>query len=190
MGVALGCAALREINKVAEKNREPKIVTSTDGKVQLTVPTGWKTQNLNDQAVIQVAKAREEFYAIVVPRNKEDFDETANVDDLVTLMQKDMESVVENAEITDSKPIEINGLRGRQFEVKGSVEKLRVTYIFFVLETEEQYYQIMSWTLTSRFQKNKPILRDVMSSFKLTKTADRISVSPPKRLKRKPSEHN
>ena len=42
MGVALGCAALREINKVAEKNREPKIVTSTDGKVQLTVPTGWK----------------------------------------------------------------------------------------------------------------------------------------------------
>ena len=107
------------------------------------------------------------------------------MDDLVTLMQKDMESVVENAEITDSKPIEINGLRGRQFEVKGSVEKLRVTYIFFVLETEEQYYQIMSWTLTSRFQKNKPILRDVMSSFKLTKTADRISVSPPKRFETK-----
>jgi len=190
MSVALGCAALREVNKAAKQSNEPKIVTSTDGKVQLTVPPGWKTQNLNDQAIIQVAKAREELYTIVIASNKVDFDDNVGVDDVVSLVQRDMKSTVENAEISDSSPIEINGLSGKQFEVKGSVDMLKVTYIYYVIDTKETFYQVMSWTLTSRFQKNAPILREVMSSLKLTKATDRISAPPPpKRLKRKSSEH-
>lgn len=162
--VVLGCSSIMDAVK---KGGTPQVMPSTDGTYQLTVPGNWSKQtDLNSEATLQAANLREELYVIVIKEGKTDFSKSADVDMVVNLARDSMQKSVTNAQASTPVPVNINGYPARQFDISGTVSGIQAKYLYAVVETPGNFYQIMTWTLTSSFDSSKPKLQEVINSFK------------------------
>lgn len=148
------------------QDAEPTVITSTDGQSQLTVPASWSVQeDLHDDAELEVANLLQEQYVIVLTENKSDFVDT----DLDSYSDLVAESVVEAAgaeDIGDATELTINGNAAQQYEVHGTVDNLKVVYWLTTVEGEQNFYQVLAWTLESKAEANEPVFQEVVQSFK------------------------
>ncbi|MGI9056164.1 MAG: hypothetical protein ACR2F2_10235 [Pyrinomonadaceae bacterium] len=168
----LGCSAIKQIKEKVEETQKPKVLDCTDGKCRLTVPGSWKIEkDLNNDANFQAANALAEQYAIVISESKQDFTGEMSLDDYVELITKDIETRIDDAAISETKSITINGYPAKQFEVSGSVDKIKAKWIYTFVDAPKNFHQILVWTLASKFDSNKPVLLDVVNSFKETEGA-------------------
>lgn len=165
--VALGCSAINQIKKKVEETQKPKVLDCTDRRCQLTVPGRWQVEtDLNDSANFQAGNRFAEQYAIVISESKKDFTDETTLDDYVELISKDIPNVINDAEVSETRSLTINGYPAKQFEVGGSVDKIRAKWIYTFVEAPKNYHQILTWTLTSKYEENKPVLLEVVNSFK------------------------
>lgn len=165
----LGCSAINQIKKEVEKTQQPKVLTAADGTCQLSIPGGWvEDKALNDEAVIQTSHRFDELYVVVMSNNKADFTTDVTLDSLTQILRKNMSESVQQAESSNPTSTYISGNPARQFEMSGAVDGIKIKYIYTVVEAPKYYYQIISWTLASRFDGNKSKLLEVVDSFKET----------------------
>jgi hypothetical protein len=175
---ALGCSVINQIKKGIDDVQKPKVVTAVDGKCQLTVPGTWREdKELHDQATLQVSNRFSELYVVVLTNNKADFTDEMDIDTLTQALRKDMSGNVNQAESGNPISISIDGNPARQFEMSGAVEGIKAKYIYTVVDAPQNYYQIISWTLASRYESNKSKLLEVVDSFK--ETSGKQSAPPP-----------
>lgn len=165
--VGLGCSALNQIKKKVEETQKPKVLDCTDRKCQMTVPGDWNVETeLNDVANFQAGNRFKEQYAIVISDSKADFSDEMTLDEYVELTGKDMENSATDTDVSEIRSITINGYPAKQFEVGGTVEKIKVKWIYTFIDAPKNYHRILAWTLASKFNENKPVLSDVINSFK------------------------
>ena len=82
------------------------------------------------------------------------------------LVVKNTESSAENfREISTVQSLNIKGLSARQQVIAASVNRLKVTYLLTGLEDDSNFYLIYAWTMDSRFEKNRTLLKKVSESF-------------------------
>lgn len=177
----LGCSLINRVRNEIDKTQSPKIVTSKDGKIQLTVPGAWKEQNgLNEEAGLQVANPVAEQYAIVISESKADFTDKMTLENFTELIQQNAKSVIADAVVSEPRSLTINGYPAKQFEVGGSIENIKAKWIYTLVDAPNNYHQILTWTLASRYEQNKPVLLDVINSFKETGTSPPPALNPSK----------
>lgn len=174
--VVLGCSAIREIQEGVGKAQSPQVLTATDGSCQLTVPSTWRTETvLNELATLQASNRLGEQYVVVIRENKEDFGKSANLTVITDAIRDNLRLAVTNPVFSDSIPATVGGFPARQFEASGEVSGLKAKYLYAVVDTPQNYYQIITWTLTSRFEENRPKLMEVINSFKENAAANQPS---------------
>ncbi len=100
------------------------------------------------------------------PKARADFSDEMTLDEYVELTSKDMEKSATDANVSETKSFTINGYPAKQFEVSGTVEKVKARWIYTFIDAPKNYHRILAWTLTSKFEENKPVLLDVINSFK------------------------
>lgn len=165
--VALSCNLAGKIKEVADKATQPMVVTSTDGRVQVEVPGTWsRDQKLNDVAILQAANPISEMYVIVISESKEDFADTTTLDDYVSLSHDGLAKNVSEADSKTPVPTQVSGHSAREYQLSGTVDRVKVVYLCTVVETPTHFYQILTWTLPSRFKNNESTMRSVTQSFK------------------------
>jgi len=183
--VTLGCNFANQIKKEIEKTQTPKVVTATDNKCQLTVPGNWQTRtDLHEEAALQTANLLSDQYAIVISESKADFNEDILLEDYTDLLKRSTKMKVSDVTFTESKLLEINGYPASQYEAEGSVDKIKIKWIFTVINAPKHFHQVVAWTTPSRFEQNKPVLTEVINSFKElsgTATSPEASKSPGKK---------
>lgn len=176
----LGCSAINQIKKEIDKSKKPEILIAADGSCQLTVPGSWRKENdLNDDAVLQASHRFDELYVIVIPTSKADFTEEMTIDTITQMLRKDFSGNVPQSESTNPVSTFVNGNPARQFEMSGAVKGIKARYIYTVVDTPQKYYQILAWTLASRYETNKSKLLEVVDSFKETGGKQPASLPPP-----------
>jgi len=57
--------------------------------------------------------------------------------------------------------------RRREDASEGAIKNVKLAYHVATVETPEHYHQIITWTLLSRKDKNRPVLQNVIDSFKI-----------------------
>ncbi|MGK7872348.1 MAG: hypothetical protein AB4426_03240 [Xenococcaceae cyanobacterium] len=149
------------------ESSQVKTVLSRDGLTQVVVPSGWKTQqDLHDDADIQVANTWDESYLIVLSDSKTDFEDITLEEHSQITSQILLENV-KNAQVSsEPKELEINGRPAVQYEIRGSVDRIKIIYLHTTVDGKESFHQLVAWTLPSKFQKNRPVLESVINSFK------------------------
>lgn len=140
---------------------------SDDKTISFMVPSDWKgNRKLNEEAILGVANTYDEVYAIVIRESKTDFESSVTLDDYLQLVVKNTESSAENfREISTVQSLNIKGLSARQQVIAASVNRLKVTYLLTGLEDDTHFYLIYAWTMDSRFEKNRTLLKKVSESF-------------------------
>ena len=158
----LACKSLQSPDKST-------ILNSPDGKFQLTVPAGWREHaGLNDKADIKAASLIDEMYVIVITEAKLDFTDEMTLDQYTTISRDSMVSNLAASDATPPVPVTISGNAGRQYEIQGAVENVRLAYLVTTVETAAHYHQIITWTLRSRINENQMTLQQVTETFRPT----------------------
>lgn len=174
--LVLGC---NDIFKKISEVGEPKIMTSTNGDVQIRVPAGWREQNdLNDKAIIQASHILRDIYVVVIDEDKENMVEGYTIDDYTDWASNDMKEVLEQPNLTPTANKTINGLEARQFEVTGSIDKTKLKYIVATVATDKSFYRVIAWGLEKDFEKYRRDFQGVVDSFRPAGTE--TSPAPPK----------
>ncbi|MEW6208995.1 MAG: hypothetical protein AB1631_11555 [Acidobacteriota bacterium] len=163
----VSCLPRDALKKMSEDaSGKPKVLRSKDGGSQITIPASWKEETtLNNEAVIQAADVLNEMYVVVLADNKEDFD-NMTVEKYSELTRGAMMQGISSPQIGTPSRTTINSYPAMQCEIRGTVENVKIAYLHAVAETPKHFYQILTWTLPSRFEKNRPQLEEVMRSFK------------------------
>lgn len=165
--VVLGCSVFNKIREEVVKSQTPQTLTATDGSCQITVGGDWRVEpELNKEAVVQAAKLTSELYVVVIREDKTDFGDEASLEYFTELVHGNYKETISQSVISDALPANINGFQAKQFEVSGEIDKIKLKYLIATVETPESYYQIITWTLASRYESNKDALQAVIYSFK------------------------
>lgn len=167
LAFTLGCQLFNQIQKKIEEDSKPKLITGTDGKSQLTIPGNWSTQkDLNDDATIQVGNLRAEQYAIVISESKADFTEEMTLVDFADVIRKNAREAITTPTVSENHYVTVAGHPAVQFEVDGSISNIKAKWLYTIIDAPKNYHQIMTWSMQSKFETNRPVFTDVINSFK------------------------
>ena len=165
--VVLACSLPGLVKKAVEESQKPVTIKSSDSRIQMTVPGGWREEKkLNETAILQAGHRFQEMYVVVIEESKKDYVEDATIDYYAGLSRETMIEAVQEPQATDPIPISLGAYRAMEYVLDGSVDKIKVKYIVTAVETPNHFYQVVTWTLPSLFQKNQAKLREVTQSFK------------------------
>jgi len=145
------------------------VVTSEDKLLQVTVPEGWQKQtDLHQEAEIQTGNPKKDLFLIVLSEAKMDFDNITYEDHSKLTREPLLKNLINAKLESGPKILTINGLPAVQYEISGSVDKIKIRYIHTTVDGAKQFHQILAWTLPSNFEKYHVELEAVVASFKET----------------------
>tara|TARA_R110002126_G_scaffold291189_5_gene450867 strand:+ start:13600 stop:14184 length:585 start_codon:yes stop_codon:yes gene_type:complete len=161
----------------AVKIEDLKIISVAD-KYTMAVPEYMtELKSLNDDASFQYANIYKETYTIVINENKQDFidafkeieiynDSLSPLDNYSDYQIKSTKESMDNGEYKKLNT-KIRNLDSNQYEVSGKTEGIDVNYFVSFIESDEDVYMIMSWTLKNRYKKYKNTFKLIQNSFKI-----------------------
>jgi hypothetical protein len=150
----------------------------------IDVPAGMKpTTELNSVASLQYEWEEEELYTICIRENKEEikkvflengFDSASKeAIPVETYAQLVLTAFENNMHVITHSPIQkiksTQGYLGVQTEITSEIDGNEGYYIFSVLETREDYYQIVSWTLNKFKSRHRGSMLRMCNSFRILK---------------------
>lgn len=137
--------------------------------IQVSIPSGWKEdRDLHDSAELQASNRIKELYVIVLSESKEDFQDMT-LDKHSEITRATLVKSLTQPQTSAPTSLKVNGHPAVQYEIRGFINNLSVVYLHTTVETETNIHQILTWTLKSMYEKNKPVLQQVTESFKEVK---------------------
>ena len=169
-----GCSLTDKLNEAKATGKTtkstPKDIKSEDGKVQLTIPKDWEElselKQVNEKICLGVGNKYKEKYGQVISESKEDFSKDITLDEYNNIIVEQVRAQISNGEFSKCKDIEINGYKAKIFEIKGEVSKVKVAYLYAIIDAPNSFNQVITWSLQSKYEQNKEELNKVIQSFK------------------------
>ncbi len=136
-------------------------VSGTNYKIAL--PSNWQEvpdfTSLNPDNDFMLSDALETKYLAAVVESKQDF---ADLETYLGLVQENLATSFD----TTATFLPIPDTKAYFVDFPATVEGLNIHYIYYVLETENNYVQLYGWTLESLYDSSKEELTAIMNSFK------------------------
>ncbi|NET35264.1 MAG: hypothetical protein F6K19_25090 [Cyanothece sp. SIO1E1] len=144
-----------------------QMLTSIDQRSQIMLPAGWgSTRKLHPSAEIQAANIEDEMYLLVLSENRDNLPEQTIQDHSESYRKFLTDGMRYLQSQTYTKGGDINGNLAVQHEIRGALEGRSLVYLHTTIKAEDAYYQIVAWTSSSRYERNKSELEKIINSFK------------------------
>lgn len=135
-------------------------VSGTNYKIKL--PSNWQEvpdfTSLNPDNDFMLSDALETKYLAAVVESKQDF---ADLETYLGLVQENLATSFN----TTATFLQIPDTKAYFVDFPATVEGLNIHYIYYVLETDNNYVQLYGWTLESLYESSKDELTAIMDSF-------------------------
>lgn len=153
---------------------------------QISLPDYFKpAANLNDDAILQYQNIFKETYIIIIEELKSNFIdmfiELGSYDEGISCLENyrniqlvSFQQSVEMRDIKKTGRIEINNMPAEIVDFVGKVEDIPndIYYKLGFVESDENIYMIMTWTLLSRKDKYNKDFENAIKSFKVLDELD------------------
>ena len=129
------------------------------------MPKSWKREELAEDATVQLANLFTEAYLIIYTEPKS----TLPNHDLSSFGNAVRDSIADNLNKPNFKYLgstTVNGKQALHYRIAGSVDNIDLVYLVTVVESKTNFYQIITWSLESRFTRNEGDFKNVIASFK------------------------
>jgi hypothetical protein len=162
MGIPLVVGMIRsDIEQARRLAAERTEIISTEGRVRISVPGNWiQMPQLNAQAIVRAGNKSKEQYLIVLAIAKSDLENMTLQKRHQTARDRMLQSM-KNASGSEPVAVTIGGFPALQDELSGTKENTKLVFLHTTVETGDHYYQILAWTLKSRWDQNKELLREL-----------------------------
>jgi TM2 domain-containing membrane protein YozV/Tfp pilus assembly protein PilE len=147
-----------------------KKMYSADKHVSIRVPESWAAKDLLPTAVIGAANLVDENYIVILEDTKADFEDGITLENYSENIQKQLMSNIKNGQIQGvPKDLQVAKMPAQQFVFMGTAEGIKIAYVVTLIETDKSFYRVLTWTMQSRFEKNKALLQNVSESIRFKK---------------------
>ena len=177
ISLVAGCSSmssiLNNIEKAASKETAPVHIESADGVFSLEMPSSWeqpKAGTLNDVASLEAMNGAKEMYFMAIMEPKADFDmDLEGYRDVVVNYNQD----AYGASFGDPVSTTVGGYDAYSYEFHvTSSDNINMYMRLSVIETDNYYGQLYTWTLKSMEDDNKATLTSIIETFKEVSAAD------------------
>ncbi len=144
---------------------EYMVFSSEDGLTSINVPPGWEEIELNDDASIEIGDESQEIYCILISEAKVDFD-NITLDEYFHLIFDNFTLSLENMDYDEIDETTVNGYDAYQVELRGTIDKVKISYIYTCLESETHFHSIYLWSYQSKFDKYRETFYEIADSFR------------------------
>ncbi len=140
------------------------VLLSKDKKMQVTLPGEWKQRPTGkDSHQLSATLPGQAAYMLLISEPKEDFKDIKAYSKIVTTQ---MSQSLEEAQVSESTEVKVNGQEALRFQIRGIVDGMRVVYVLTVLETQSRFNQVLGWTSNSKLADNKQRLESLPKGVK------------------------
>jgi hypothetical protein len=158
-------ASSEDTGSAAKTDGKIQRLQSEDGKFSAVIPQGWKEMDdLHDDAELAMGASHRERYMIALIESKIDleysFDECMEITRGTTLDN------VENDQLSEPVELSVNGCPAIQYVLSGTVDKLNITYLLTYIDGENNYGQIICWSLKSEYKDAEAEFEQITQSIK------------------------
>lgn len=137
----------------------------------LEIPIDMKSApNLNAQASFQYQSISKDLYTIVIVEDKHIVHQNSDISEINSYMEATQKMIAKNM---DSNPIfktieklDTEKFKKNIFEIEGFFSGLKIYYQCAIVESENYYYQILTWTDFSKKKDNADLMKHIIESFK------------------------
>ncbi|MCU0435560.1 MAG: hypothetical protein MUC87_19025 [Bacteroidia bacterium] len=148
----------------------------------LDLPSTMNPASFNDNASLQYADPSGELYVMVIDESKEKIASFGLDYDLDTYMKIALRKL-DSTGLYRTTTRALGNFKALQTEVKAKFKGQGMTYQLTAIESETSFYQVLIWTLDSRYETNKAEMERILASFRETKTAQNGGEKKPDSLK-------
>lgn len=141
-----------------------KTLASRDGRLQVSVPESWNTLELNEDASLQAGNIIAESYFVAIEDSKADLPGFTLKDYADAVIESHAQGA-SDSKVKYTGAASLAGMEAIRYRVDSVVEELNLNYFFVFAESDEHYYQLISWSLASRFSGNEADMQQVINSF-------------------------
>jgi len=140
-------------------------MTSDDDTMSLDLPQSWKPhKGLHKLSILSASNLLSEQYVIVIRESRQDY--VGSIDDYAKTISKSMSAKIKDSSASEFKELVIHSHAARQCTRHGVVNNVSVAYLLTCIETEDSFYQVLTWTVASQEKHNRPVFEEVALSFK------------------------
>lgn len=139
--------------------------SSNGSNYYLEVPPDMQPAYYNDNASFQYHSEADEITVMVIDDSKEKIASFGLDYDLDTYMKIATRSL-DSAGMYVNSSITVNDVKALQATIKGAREGKPYTFVLTAIETPSFYYQLVCWTPTGKFDRNKAKIDAIISSFR------------------------
>lgn len=149
-----------------------------DNRYSMDVPEGLTTTTeLNDIASLQYQDMVNELYVVVIDEPIKDINDaiiememqdtySTDLNGYTKLILEDFIPAVAPTTKTEPADATINGLKAKTYSMEADVEGTPAFYKVAYVQGKETYYQILTWTLTSKKDEYGEKMDKMIQSFK------------------------
>ena len=176
-----GCSAFLEGFKEGFEEAQEKLSSSDSAKsdsadndsaskssssgLSVDFPDTWKETELNDIAILEMSRVAKEQYMIVIEEDGSNLNNDFTLGDYTEIIKNNMTGAVEDAEVSTLSDVTIDGrLTTKQFELSGSVQKIKVKYLVTCMKNDNTFYQFISWSTQSKYAEAKPVFESILKT--------------------------
>lgn len=147
---------------------DPQVFKSQDSLFQVEATTDWKDAGtqLNPAGNLQIYNPQKEKYLLAITESKKDFGGEFTLQQYYDAVTQPFLSTLADAKQGDIKEVTINGNKGMQYKLEGSMDGIKVTYLVTLVETPTHYAQLLIWSLSSKYDKYQEEYTKIINSFK------------------------
>ena len=140
-------------------------IRANDGTVELQLPSSWlHIDKLSEDGVLEYGNVFSEAYIVVLWDAKQDLPNFTLGDYTKTIIENNYSDLVDS-HVEFLGATTTNGYPSRQFKISGTVDGVRIIYRLALIEGPERYYQVLTWSLKSRFESNEEDFEYAINSF-------------------------
>jgi len=160
------CSLLPGAGGDQTKPEEKQTVTSPESTLTMQFPAQWEQNDeLHEEASIKMNLLSKEMYMIVLEESAEDFTDDFTLAAYADVIQTSMLGQLTDGETTEVGETTVgDALSALQFELMGAVNNIKVKYQVTCFQTDETFYQVIAWSLKSRYDDAVPVFSDILQS--------------------------
>lgn len=159
--------SISPVTNLDQSEAGTKEFKSEDGMMSITLPANWNKQtDLMKDAAIQVTKIDTEDYLGIISEDKDVFAKDATLEDYHNMIMENQKNAgaLENLKFNDPVKIKVDGRDALQFEVTGEVSKVKIAYLFTLVDHPKHFTQVIFWTIDQYFNDKKPLYQDMVQT--------------------------
>ena len=141
------------------------VILSKDGALRIAAPAGWRSEsNLNKNAELQACDAAQQVCIAVFEDDKK-VTGVVPLERFSRIVRGQMLKKLTGPSESTGVSLEIGGHPALQFEIRGRADRFDLVYLHTSVETPGHFYQVMGWTSSALFPRERAVISAVTTSF-------------------------